>query len=136
MSLTLIALAAAVATHTVQIDHRGAPVEATYTARADVKTRTVGAHTPNRADMRRCHWKATVVVDRQLSHSPSLTRAIPTDHAFSGSEAGACTPGRDMGARQVAKHQDNIRAHLMTVAQQDRAPLLAELDAIRNLASN
>ncbi|ALR21660.1 hypothetical protein [Sphingobium baderi] len=136
MSLTLIALAAAVATHTVQIDHRGAPVEATYAARADIKTRTVGAHTPNRADMRRCHWKATVMVDRQLSHSPSLTRAIPTDREFSGSEAGACTSGRDIGVRQMAKYQDQIRVHLMTVAQQDHAPLLAELDAIYNLASN
>lgn len=136
MSLTIIALAAAVATHTVQIDHRGSPVDATYTARADVKTRTIGAHTPNRTDMRRCHWKATVVVDRRLNHSPSLTRSIPTEQEFSGSEAGPCNPGRDIGARQVAKHQDAVHAHLMTVAQQDHAPLLAELDAIHNLASN
>ncbi|MGC4249908.1 MAG: hypothetical protein QM605_00160 [Sphingobium sp.] len=136
MSLMLIALAAAAATHTVQIDHRGTPVEATYTARTDIKMRTVGAHTPNRTDMRRCHWKATVMVERQLSHSPSLTRAIPADREFSGNEAGACTPGRDVGARQIAQHQEKIHAHLMTVAQQDRAPLLAELDAIRNLASN
>ncbi|BAV64222.1 hypothetical protein [Sphingobium cloacae] len=136
MSLTLIALAAAAATHTVQIDHGGTPVEATYTARADIRTRTVGAHTPNRTDMRRCHWKATIMIDRQLSHSPSLARAIPADREFSGSEAGACTPGRDIGVRQIAQHQEKIHAHLMTVAQRDRGPLLAELDAIRNLASN
>ncbi|SCW91428.1 hypothetical protein SAMN02927924_04021 [Sphingobium faniae] len=136
MSLTLIALAAAAATHIVQIDHHGTPIEAAYTARTDIKTRTVGAHTPNRADMRRCHWTATVVADRRLTHGPSFTRSIPTGLEFSGSEAGACTPGRDTGARDMDRHQEKIQVHLMTVAQQDRAPLLAELDDLRNLASN
>lgn len=136
MSLSLIALAASVATHVVTIDHQGTSLDATYTARADIRTRTVGAKVPNRMDMQRCNWTATIVVDRKLNHSPALARTLPTDRTFSGSEHGACTPGRNSGERNLAQHHDKIRDHLMAVAEQDRAPLLAELEAVRSLASN
>jgi hypothetical protein len=140
MSLTLIALAAAAAapaiTHSVQIDHRGSPVQATYTARTEISAKTVGAKAPNRMDMQRCQWAATIIVDRTLSHGPALTRTVSSDRQFSGSEHGACTPGRQSGERNMAQHEGKIREHLMAVAEQDRAPLLAELDAVRNLASN
>jgi len=36
----------------------------------------------------------------------------------------------------MAQYQDKIEAHLIAVAEADRAPLLAELDSVRNLASN
>ncbi|WP_242123054.1 hypothetical protein [Sphingobium sp. Sx8-8] len=136
MSLTLIAMAAAAATHTVQIDHGGAPVQATYSARTEIHTRTVGAKAPNRMDMQRCQWTATIIVDRALSHGPALTRTVSSDKQFSGSEHGACTPGRRSGERNMAQHEGRIREHLIEVAQRDRAPLLAELDAVRSLASN
>ncbi|WP_375195536.1 hypothetical protein [Sphingobium sp.] len=136
MSLTLIAMAAAAATHTVQIDHGGSPVQATYTARTEIRTKTVGAKAPNRMDMQRCQWTATIVIDRALSHGPALTRTVSSDKQFSGSEHGACTPGRQSGERNMAQHEDKIRDHLIAVAKKDRAPLLAELDAVRNLASN
>lgn len=136
MSLTIIAMAAAAATHSVQIDHRGAPVQATYTARAEIREKTVGAKVPNRMDMQRCQWTATIVVDRALSHSPALTRTVSSDKQFSGSEHGACTPNRNTGERNMTQHEGKIRDHLTQVAEQDRAPLLAELDAVRNLASN
>lgn len=136
MSLSLIALAAAAATHSVAVEHHGARIAATYSARAEVRTKTIGAHTPNRADMQRCQWTATIVVDRKLDHGAALTRTIASDKSFSGSEPGACRPGRDPGARSIARHQDKIRAHLIEVAEADRGPLLAELDAVRTLASN
>ena len=136
MISTLVAMAAAAATHSVQIDHRGTPVQANYSARVDVSTKTVGAKTPNRMNMQRCQWTATVVVDRALSHSPALARTVSADKRISGSEHGACTPGRNSGERNIAQHGAAIREHLVTVAERDRAPLLAELDAIRNLASN
>ncbi|WP_176595527.1 MULTISPECIES: hypothetical protein [Sphingobium] len=137
MSLTLIALAAAAAaTHSVQIDHGGTPVQATYTARAEFRTKTIGARTPNRMDMQRCQWTATIMVDRALSHGPALSRTVSSDKQFSGSEHGACTPGRQPGERNLAQHEGKIREHLAAVAEQDRAPLLAELDAVRSLASN
>ena len=140
MSLTLIAIAAAAitpqATHNIQIDHGGKPVQATYSARAEFRHKTVGAKTPNRMDMQRCQWTATIVVDRALSHGPALARTVSSDKRFSGSEAGACTTERRSGERNLAQHDAAIRAHLIAVAEADRAPLLAELDAIRNLASN
>jgi hypothetical protein len=140
MSLTLMAMAAAAATpqatHSVQIDHGGTPVQATYSARAEFRHKTVGARTPNRMDTQRCQWTATIVVDRALGHGPALGRTVSTDKRFSGSEAGACTPGRQPGVRNLARHDMAIRDHLIAVAEKDRAPLLAELDAVRNLASN
>ncbi|KEQ52451.1 hypothetical protein [Sphingobium chlorophenolicum] len=139
MSLTLIALAAAAmptASHSVQIDHGGTPVQATYNARAEFQTRTLGAKTPNRMDMQRCQWTATIVVDRALNHGPALSRTISSHKRFSGSEHGACTPGRQSGERNLAQYAGQIRDHLIAVAEADRAPLLAELDAVRKLASN
>ncbi|HAF41685.1 MAG TPA: hypothetical protein DCG90_07965 [Sphingobium sp.] len=135
MSL-LIALVAAAATHSVSLEHHGQQLGATYTARADIHSKTVGARTPNRMDAQRCQWTATIMVDRRLDHGPALARTIATDQRFSGSEAGACAPGRQPGARDLARHQDAIRAHLVAVAQADRGPLLAELDSARALASN
>ncbi|MDO7833798.1 hypothetical protein Q4610_01950 [Sphingobium sp. HBC34] len=132
----LIALAAAAASHSVSIEHHGQQLGATYTARAEMRRWTVGARTPNRMDAQRCHWTATIMVDRKLDHGPALARTIATDTRFSGSESGACTPGRQSGERTLARHQDRIEAHLVAVAQADRAPLLAELDSVRNLASN
>ena len=136
MISTLVAMAAAAATHSVQIDHGGTPVRATYSARVDISTKTVGAKTPNRIDMQRCQWTATVIVDRALDHGPALARTVSSDKRFSGSEHGACTPGRQSGERNLARREAAIREHLVTVAEQDRAPLVAELDAVRNLASN
>lgn len=136
MSLTIIAMAAAAASHSVQIDHGGTPVHATYTARAEITARTVGAKTPNRMDMQRCQWTATIIVDRALNHGPALARTVSNDKRFSGSDHGACRPGHKSIERTMAQHEPAIRDHLIRVAEQDRAPLLAELDAVRNLASN
>lgn len=136
MSLTLIAIAAVAATHTTQIEHRGAPVEAVYSARTDIQMRTVGAHTPNRMDSRRCQWTATVVVERQLSNRPMLARTLRGDRPLSGSQSGPCTAGTSEIKREVARRDDAIQAQLLAVAERDRTPLLAELDAVHNMASN
>ena len=140
MSLTFIAMAVAAATphatHIVQLDHRGSPMQATYAARAEFRHKTVGAKVPNRIDMQRCQWTATIVVDRALNHSPALARTVSSDKQISGSETGACTVGRRSGERNLAQHDAAIRDHLLAVAKGDHAPLLAELDAVRNLASN
>lgn len=137
MSLSVLALAAAAATHTVSLDHNGAQIAATYTARTDIRIRTVGAKTPNRMDNQRCRWTATIVVDRQLADGhPALARTIATEKRFSGSEAGACMAGRPPAASKLVQQRDRIAAHLVTVADADRALLLAELDSVQNLASN
>ncbi|WP_336973569.1 hypothetical protein [Sphingobium aromaticiconvertens] len=136
MSLTLLAIAAAAATHTTHIEHRGASVEAIYSARTDIRMRTVGAHTPNRMDNRRCQWTATVIIERQLSGKPVLARTLHGDRPLSGSQSGPCTAGTRAIDREIAHRDDAIQAQLLAVAERDRAPLLAELDAVHNMASN
>ena len=137
MTLSLIALAAAAATHHVQIEHAGAPVEAVYTARADVEMRTIGAHVPNRTDMRRCLWTATLIVERQLGGHPGTPRVISSDRELSGSRAGACTENKRRSIEQdVAGRGDTIATHLLAVAERDRTPLLAELDVTRHRGTN
>lgn len=135
MSL-ILALAAAAATHSVSVDHHGQTIGATYTARAHVRTKTVGAKTPNRMDMQRCRWTATVVVDRALNHAPALARTIPGDASFSGSEHGACPRGDGLEKRIAARHSDALQSGLMAAVERDRAPLMAELDQVRAVASN
>ncbi|MGE4431960.1 MAG: hypothetical protein AB7E05_14600 [Sphingobium sp.] len=139
MSLTLIALAAAAATatHTIPVHHAGSVVEAVYTARADIQTRTIGAAVPNRTDMRRCLWTATLIVERQLDGTPATPRIIANDKQLSGSRSGPCSDGKTRSIEQeVASRKDAIHSHLMAVAQRDQAPLLAELDTMRTVASN
>lgn len=136
MSLNLLTIAAAAATHTTHIEHRGAPVEAVYSARTDIRMRTVGAHTPNRMDNRRCQWTATIVVERQLSSRPVLARTLNGDRPLSGSQSGPCGAGTSEIEREVARRDDLIQGQLLAVAERDRASLLAELDAVHNMASN
>ncbi|WCM26550.1 hypothetical protein NDN01_21520 [Sphingomonas sp. QA11] len=136
MSLALAAMAAAIATHSVHIDHHGTPVEAVYSARTDIRTRTIGAHTPNRMDGRRCTWTATILVERRLANGPALTRPVPGERALSGNLPGPCARGSRAIEREVARHDGAVRAHLLAAAEQDRTALLAELDTVRNMASN
>jgi hypothetical protein len=135
MSLVLAAIAAATASHSVQIEHRGTPIEAIYSARTDIRTRTIGAHTPNRMDNRRCRWTATIMVERRLTHGPALARTLPGERQFSGSRPGACPREAASIQREVARRDGEIRAHLLAVAERDRGQLLAELDNIKTLAT-
>lgn len=136
MSLILVALAASAATHSISVDHHGTAVEAVYSARTDINARTIGAHTPNRMDGRRCHWTATVVVDRALAHGPTMARTIASDRSFSGTHAGACSGDKSGIHREIAAREDEIRAHLIAVAERDRPVLTAELASLRSLAAN
>lgn len=133
MSVVLIAFAVA-ATHSVQIEHQGRPVTAVYSARTEVRARTIGAHTPNRADMRRCNWTAEIVVERRIAHAPTVIRG--GEQNLSGSYAGECARDTKRVDREIARREGDIREHLATVAAQDKSLLLADLEAIRTVASN
>lgn len=136
MGLGLVMLAmATTAAHSVEIEHHGGRIDAAYHARTEIQTRTIGAYAPNRMEGRRCLWAATVVVDRTLAGQPALTRTVSRDLRLTGSLPGACPAKSDAVAREVARRDDKVRAHVLAVAEQDRARLLAELDAARNLAS-
>jgi len=136
MSAGLLALAAVAAAHTVQIEHGGAQIDAHYQARTEITTRTVGAYAPNRMDGRRCLWTATVLVDRKLAGNAALTKTVSNDLRLTGSVLGACQGKSDAVAREVARRDDKVKAHVLAVAEQDRASLLAELEGVRGLASD
>lgn len=136
MALGLLALAAVGAAHTVQLEHGGARIEAEYHARTEIQRRTIGAYTPNRMNVQRCMWTAIVAVDRRLAGNPALARTVASDLRLSGSLPGACQGKADAVAREVARRDDKIRAHVVAAAAQDRPQLLAELEGARNLASD
>lgn len=136
MSIILMALAASVASHSVQVDHRGKAIEAVYTARTQVNTRTIGVHTPSRMDGQRCRWTANIVVERRVGGLSTLVPPQAGDREFSGSRAGACTGDTNWVGAEVARRDTAIRDQLVKVAARDRAPLMADLDAMRTLASN
>lgn len=135
MSIALLALAAA-ASHSVAISHHGTPMQATYTASAKVETKTVGARTPNRMDMQRCRWTATIVVDRKLDHSPVLARTLASDARMSGSDHGACPRGDALERRIADRTGDKLQAAAIAAAKRDHPMLMAELDEVKALASN
>lgn len=131
----LIALSAA-ATHDVRIDHGGVPVHAVYSARPEIRMRTIGVATPNRMDARRCRWTAAIRVERRLEGGGALTRTLSGDQHLSGSAPGTCAHQAKGIERDVAGRSDFVRRQLLAVAERDRARLLAELDAVRGMASD
>jgi len=132
MTFSLIMLAAMAATHTISIPHDGSSIDAAYSARAEIRTQTIGAYTPNRTDTRRCLWTATLVVERQLGGHPAASRIISSDRELKGSRSGTCSETKRNSIKQeVLSRESLIRDHLLAVARQDHAPLLAELSAVR-----
>lgn len=128
-----ILVALATATYSTQIDNRGTPVQAIYSAQPDIRMRTIGVVTPNRMDGRRCQWTARVRIERRLEQGPALTRRLSGDQQLSGSAPGACAHQAKGIERDVAGRSDFVRSQLQAVAEQDRAHLLAELDAIHGI---
>lgn len=133
----IVMMIAAAMTHSVDIDHRGSALQAVYSAHPEIGMKTIGAATPNRAEGRRCLWTAAIKVDRQLSGREALTRTVSIDRKLSGSRHGPCEKSsRAAIEKELVARQPAIKAHLEEVAQQDQAPLRAELDAMKSLASN
>lgn len=133
----IVVIVAAAMTHSIDIDHRGSSVQAIYSANPEIDMKTVGAATPTRMEGRRCLWSAAIKVDRQISDSNAANRTVSFDRKLSGSRHGPCEKtSRVMIEKELAAHESVIKAHLIEVARQDQASLRAELDAIRNLASN
>ena len=139
MSISFLIIAAGTpiaAAHDVRIDHQGGATQVSYSARADVKTRTIGSSSPTRMDTRRCRWLADVVIERSPRGLPHLTRVVSRDQRLSGSVPGACTGKDRMIDREIAAREDEVRSHLVAVAEKDSTLLLAEINAAGQLASN
>lgn len=120
-------------THRTQIDHRGHRVDITYRSDLAVTRRQVGVAAPGgRAGTLRCVWSARVSVAREARSTAGhvLTRTLSSDRPISGSRAGWCDGQRAAIAAEVAARSDTVRAHLMALADEDRATLAAELDTV------
>ena len=129
-----------VAPHRVAIDHRGAPVTLVYDADVRVKTRDIGAATPNRPDSRRCLWNVQLVaarhVEAERAAQPALRHAFEAEKVAEGSRHGTCMMNRAAIAADVAAKQTKIQGQLQALADRDRSVVLAELDTARAFASN
>lgn len=123
--------------HRLEIDHRGQRVDVTYRSDLDVEHRQVGTPAPGgRMSTLRCAWKARVSVQRE-ARSPAghvLTRTIASDAPIAGSRAGWCSGQRAAIAQEVAARSDDVRAHLLAVADRDREALALELDSAHSSA--
>lgn len=125
--------------HRTTIEHRGVPVGVTYRATMQLKTRPIGMSPPTRPSTARCTWVATVVVERQMLRdgqpAPGLSRVVSSDLELKGNRPGGCTGAGKAIARDIAARDEQVRAHVLAVAERDRSILLAELEAAAPSAS-
>lgn len=139
MTITAVALAAAAATsapaetlqHRVTIAHRGTDIAAIYRADVAIATDQRGIAPPSHPSSERCHWTATIAIERTLAGvTTSPARAIATDTALNGSQPGSCRTQASAIEREVAARAPAIRERLIAAAEADRRALVAELEAI------
>lgn len=118
--------------HRIEMDHRGQRVDVIYRSDLAIEHRQVGAVGPGgRTSTLQCAWTARVSVQREARSSAGhvLARTIASDLPIEGRRAGWCAGQRAAIAQDVAARSGEARAHLLAVAEQDRATLALELDA-------
>lgn len=140
-AITLLAAAvspSADQVHHTQIELQGRPVAISYRAETDVSTRQIGMAAGTRMSSERCLWKARVGVVREVGGEGAalINQRLDADKAWSGSRHGSCTLAKRQVARDLARRDDDIRAHLADVAARDRSQLAVDLAAIQKLAVN
>lgn len=121
------------ARHRVAIDHAGKSLTAVYEPQTTIRTKQVGTLAPNRPNSARCLWTAEVSVARHLEQSdgsmaPGAHRVLAPAKQLEGSFAGRCSHGERQVERALAARDDEVSQHVLAVAAQDRAALLAELE--------
>lgn len=119
--------------HRTEIAHRSGAVAAHYRAHVDVAHRQVGAVTPGGVSSTlRCHWTANVSVRREARHQAgsTLSRVIENARAIEGSRPGWCGTHARAIRQEIARRSDEIRGHLLAVAEQDHPVLTAEIDRL------
>ena len=116
--------------HRMTIEHRGAPVAVDYRATKAVSTRQAGMSPPTRTGgVVRCNWTAKVVVERRLNGQDALSRVVDNDLQLKGSRPGTCSGAKKAIDTEIAARDEEVRRHVLAVAERDRATLLAELEA-------
>ncbi|WP_242126374.1 hypothetical protein [Sphingobium sp. Sx8-8] len=131
-------LAAATPIHSAEITHASNAYTASYRTESTVHFREVESRFANRPSLPVCRWQAELVVNRDVAAQGRPVAAVAKPiHRFaplSGSHAGNCTAARSQIEAEVARYSAAQSDHAATVARQDRAVLVNELDGIHALS--
>lgn len=117
--------------HQVEIPHGERQVTAVYQPKTLVSYRQIGNMSPNRPSSARCLWKAEIAVERHLQapagEGSHVVRTLVPTKLIEGSTNGRCAQGKDQANTAIARRADEVRAHVLAVAAEDRTALMAEL---------
>lgn len=132
------ALAAATPIHSAEITHASNAYTASYQTASTVHVREVESRFANRPSVPVCRWQAELVVNREVAAQGRRIAAVAKPiHRFaplSGSHAGSCTAARSQIDAEVARYSAVQSVQATTIARQDRAVLVNELDGIHALS--
>jgi hypothetical protein len=137
-SALALAIAPQPITHSVTVDHQSAPLNATYKADVEVSTRQIGISAGSRPSTARCLWEARVGVIREVARDQGTpySRRLDADTVLEGSRAGSCATVAAQLERDLQSRGDDVRAHVVQVAQRDQDQLRADLRTMTELAQN
>jgi hypothetical protein len=119
--------------HSVRVEHSGGPADVHYRGNVAVEYRQIGAAgSPGRPSSLRCTWQANLVVDREARHASgsTMTRSLAREATIGGVRPGWCTTHRRAVAQEVAARTEELRGHVVALAQEDHQALRAELDRL------
>ncbi len=121
--------------HQVIIPHENSQLTAVYQPTTKVSFRQIGNMTPNRPSTARCLWQAEVAVERRLQppagQGSHLVRTLVPTKLIKGQTNGRCAQGKDQFNATIARRSDEVRDHVLAVAAEDHAALMAELNVGR-----
>lgn len=133
------ALSAATPLHSADIDHASSAYRAEYQAESTIHFRQVETRFANRPSVPVCRWQAELVVNRAVAAQGRAIAAFAKPiHRFAplaGSHAGTCEAARSQIEGKVARHLKARTVEATTVARQDHAVLVNELDGVHALTA-
>jgi hypothetical protein len=134
-----VVAATSIPSHDIVVQHRSASYEVSYRPHVRTEMKTVGLSAGTRMSTERCRWAMTIQVQREIrrqGESSAMERLLPDTRTLRGDRPGSCTQGRDAIAAEQAARSETLRAHLIEVAQADRATVVADIDSAHALALN
>lgn len=132
------ALSSTTPVHSLHISHASSDYRAQYRTESTIHLRQVEPRFGNRPAMPVCRWQAELVLNRTVdARGQPIAVAAKPIHRFtplSGSYAGPCSAARSQIGAEVARYSQARAAEAASVAQQDRAVLVNDLDGIHALS--
>lgn len=119
--------------HRVAVPHAAGQIDARYRGQLVVSHRQVGSvSAPGRPSTLRCRWEASLAVERQGLHASgsAVMRSLRRDGVAKGSRPGWCETSRAAIEQEVAARSEDWQRHMLALAEEDRADLLAEIERL------